>query len=59
MTTEKAIAIPPVLPTTVTVTNKLHERIKLINLRPGLYIPMQKAVILNTCRIVRMFLAER
>jgi len=48
MTTEKAYTIPPVLPTTVTVPSKLHEIIKLINLRPDLYSPMQKAVILDT-----------
>jgi len=53
-----AYTIPPVLPTTVTVPDKLHESIKWINLRPGIYIPTQKAVILNTCRIVRKFLAE-
>ena len=39
--------------------NKLYESIKLLNLRPGIYIIMQKAVILNTCRIIRMFLTEQ
>jgi len=39
--------------------NKLYESIELLNLRPGIYIIMQKAVILNTCRIIRMFLTEQ
>jgi hypothetical protein len=39
--------------------NKLYESIKLLNLRPGIYIIMQKAVILSTCRIIRTFLTEQ
>jgi len=39
--------------------NKLYESIELLNLRPGIYIIMQKAVILNTCHIIRMFLTEQ
>jgi hypothetical protein len=39
--------------------NKLHKTLKLLNLRPALYILMQKAVILNTCRIVGKFLPEQ
>jgi len=31
---------------------KLHESLKLPDLCPGLYILMQKAVIINTCHIV-------
>ena len=38
---------------------KLHESLKLPDLCPGLYILMQKAVIINTCHIVWMFLAEQ
>ena len=38
---------------------KLHESSKLLNLRPALYILMQKAVILNRSRIIRKFLAEQ
>jgi hypothetical protein len=36
-----------VLFTTGIIRNKLHESLKLFNLRPGLYILMQKAVVLN------------
>jgi hypothetical protein len=38
---------------------KLDDSFKLLSLRPGLYILMQKAVILNTCDIGRKFLAEQ
>ena len=38
-----------VLSTTDIIPNKLHESLKLLNLRPALYILMQKAVILSTC----------
>ena len=47
-----------VLSSTGIILNKLHDSVKLLNLRPILYIPMQKAVILNTCRTVRKCLAE-
>jgi hypothetical protein len=46
-----------VLSTTGIVTNKLHESLTLLNLRPALYVTTRKAVILNTCRIVGYFLA--
>jgi phosphoserine aminotransferase len=36
-------------------TNKLHRILKQLNLRPVLYSLTQKAVILNTCIIVRIF----
>jgi len=51
--------IPRVLSTTGVITNELLESLKLLKLCPGLYILMQKVVILNTCRRVRMFLAEQ
>jgi len=38
---------------------RLHKSLKLLNLRPALYILKQKAVILNTCCIARKFLAEQ
>jgi hypothetical protein len=41
------------------ILNKLHDSLKLLNLRPALYIPMQKAVILNTCRIARKFFSQQ
>jgi hypothetical protein len=54
-----AYVITLLLPTAGIIPNKLHEGFKPLNLHPGLYILMQKAVILNTCRIVRKFLAEQ
>ena len=54
-----ACIIPPVLSTTGIIPNKLHESFKLLNLRPALYILIQKAVIFNICRTVRKFLAEQ
>jgi hypothetical protein len=54
-----AYMIPLVLSTTGTIPNKLRENLKPLNLRPALYILMHKAVILNTCRIVRTFLAQQ
>lgn len=45
------------IPTTGTIPNKSHVNFKLL-LRPGLYILIQKAVLLNTCYIVRKCLAE-
>jgi len=36
----------------IIIINKLHESLKLFNIHPDLYILQQKAVILNTCRIV-------
>ena len=53
-----ACIIPLVLSTMGNITNKLHESLKLLNLRPALYILMQIAVILDTRRIVRKFLEE-
>jgi len=47
-----------VLSTTGIIPNKLHESLKILNLRPALYTVMQKAVKLITYRIVRKFLAE-
>jgi len=48
--------------TTSTVHNgyycRLHESLKLLNIRPALHILMQKAVMRITCRTVRKFLAE-
>jgi len=41
------------------IPNKLHESLKLRNLRPAVYIVMQKAVILKTSRIRRTFLEEK
>jgi hypothetical protein len=56
---QTAYIIPPVLSTMGIIPNKLHRSLKLINLHHALYIPKQKAVILNTCHTVRKFLAEQ
>jgi hypothetical protein len=44
----KTANIIPLVLCTAGISNKLHESSKLFNLRPGLYILMQKAVMLNT-----------
>jgi hypothetical protein len=36
------------------IPNKSHGSLKLLNLLPGLYVLMQRAVMLNKCRVVRM-----
>jgi hypothetical protein len=48
-----AYTLSLVLPTAGTVTNKLDESLKLLILRPSLYILTQSAVIINTCLINR------
>ena len=50
-----AYKVPLVLSTTGSIPNKLHERLKLFNLSPALYILMQKAVVHNTYYIVKVF----
>jgi predicted nucleic acid-binding protein len=46
------------VPNTMHITqHKLHRSMKLLTLYPALYILVQKAVIFNTCRIVRKFSA--
>jgi hypothetical protein len=50
--------LPLVLSATGVIPNKLHGSLKQLNFRPALYILMQKAVILSTCRIVREFVTE-
>jgi hypothetical protein len=51
--------IPLLPPTMSIISNKLQEGLKLLNLRPGLPILMQKSVILNARCTVRTFLAEQ
>jgi hypothetical protein len=53
-----ACIISLVLSTTGVIPNKLHKSLKMLSLRPAPYILMQKAAILNTCRMVRKLLAE-
>jgi hypothetical protein len=52
----KVTIIPLIISANGIVPRKLHDSIKLIGLQPNVYIEMQKAIILNTCRIVRKFL---
>jgi len=47
------------MPTTGIIPNKLNESLKLLNLRPVLYILMQKAEILGRCRTFGEFSAEQ
>jgi hypothetical protein len=54
-----ACVIPLVLSTEGIITDGLQESLKLPDFRLALYIIMQKAVILSTCRTVRKLLAER
>jgi hypothetical protein len=56
---ETACIIPRVLSTTGIIPSKLRRSFKSLDLRRAVHILMQKAVILNTCRIVRKFLAEQ
>jgi hypothetical protein len=51
--------IPLVLSTAGIIPHKQHDSLKLLNLRPNLYILMQKAAILNASRIAGKILAER
>ncbi|XP_039759615.1 uncharacterized protein LOC120633471 [Pararge aegeria] len=48
--------VPIVLSTTGVIPKQLHQSLSLLNLPEFTYISLQKAVILNTCRIVRKFL---
>ena len=54
-----AYILPLVLSTTGTIPDKLHESLKLLIVRPSLYIMIQTAVTLGTCRTVRKFLVEQ
>ena len=44
---------PLVLPTTGAALNRLHDSLKLISLRPALYVTMQKIAVIDTCRTLR------
>lgn len=48
--------VPIVISTTGVVPKNLHQSIKLLGLPPFTYVQLQKAAILNTCRLVRKFL---
>lgn len=50
--------VPIVLSTTGVIPKHLHQSIKTLELPPYTYRILQKAAILNTCHIVRKFLAE-
>jgi len=53
------LVIPLVLSTMGNIQNKLHTSLKQLNLCPALSILIHKAVIFNTCHIVRKILAEQ
>jgi hypothetical protein len=53
------LVTPPALSTVGITGNKLHGSLKLLDLRPGVHILLQKAVILNTCHILGKVLAEQ
>ncbi|CAK1582520.1 unnamed protein product [Parnassius mnemosyne] len=52
----KVYIVPIVVSTTGVIPNHLHHSLKLIDLKDSTYIILQKAAILNTCRIVRKFM---
>ncbi|CAG4919909.1 unnamed protein product [Colias eurytheme] len=49
--------IPIIISSTGVIPKTLHASLKILNLHPLTFILLQKAVILNTCRIVRKFLS--
>lgn len=53
---QKVYIVPLVLSTTGVIPKHIHHGLKLLDLKPNTYILLQKAAILNTCRIVRKFL---
>ncbi|XP_035453019.1 uncharacterized protein LOC118278064 [Spodoptera frugiperda] len=53
---DKVYIVPIVVSTTGVIPNHLHNSLKLIDLKDTIYITLQKAAILNTCRIVRKFM---
>ncbi|KAG7301002.1 hypothetical protein JYU34_015366 [Plutella xylostella] len=53
---ESASIIPIVLSTTGVIPKQLHQSLRSLQLPAYTYITLQKAAILNTCRIVRKFL---
>ncbi|XP_052748657.1 uncharacterized protein LOC128200179 [Galleria mellonella] len=53
---QKVTIVPIVLSTTGVIPKQLHHAINTLKLPPNIYHQLQKAVILNTCRIVRKFL---
>lgn len=54
---EKVFIVPLVLSTTGVIPKSLHTSLKILSLPTTTYFTMQKAAILNTCRIVRKFLS--
>ncbi|XP_075975709.1 uncharacterized protein LOC142976307 [Anticarsia gemmatalis] len=53
---QKVTIVPIVISTTGVIPKQLHQSINTLNLPTNTYHLMQKAAILNTCRIVRKFL---
>lgn len=53
---EKVITVPIILSSTGVIPKTLSTNLTILQLPPFTYIELQKATILNTCRIVRQFL---
>lgn len=53
---KKAYIVPIIISTTGVVPNHIHNSLKLLDLKDNIFISLQKAAILNTCRIVRKFM---
>lgn len=53
---KKVYVVPIVLSTTGIIPKHLHHSLKLLDIKNSTYITLQKAAILNTCRIVRKFM---
>jgi hypothetical protein len=52
MATVRSLRIQSIMSIIYSLT-KLHDSLKLLNLRPGLYILTRKALIFETCYLVR------
>ena len=53
---DKVYVVPIVISTTGVIPKTIHHYLKIINLQDNIIHTLQKAAILNTCRIVRKFL---
>lgn len=50
--------VPVIISSTGVIPRKLHESLKMLQMKKNMYIQMQKSVIINTCSIVRRFLND-
>ncbi|KAJ8967778.1 hypothetical protein NQ314_002623 [Rhamnusium bicolor] len=56
---ESVTIVPIVVGATGEIPHKLHAGLKTLKLQNGLYIPIQKSVLLDTCSIVRRVLGDQ